>query len=74
MTRRRPGRRLVVTTVVIVVMPTTQATRHALRLGRCYPGRVLEVGVPPSGFWAWVRGIAHEWPSLRKALVVQPTC
>jgi hypothetical protein len=59
---------------VIVVMPTTQATRARLRVGRCYPGQVLEVGVAPPGFWAWVRGIAYEWPALFKALVVQPSC
>ena len=29
---------------VIVVMPTTQATRARLRIGRCYPGQVIEVG------------------------------
>ena len=29
---------------IIVVMPTTQATRARLRIGRCYPGQVLEVG------------------------------
>jgi hypothetical protein len=59
---------------VIVVMPTTQATRARLRIGRCYSGQVLEVGVAPPGFWAWVRGIAYEWPALLKALVVQPSC
>ncbi len=59
---------------VIVVMPTTQATRARLRVGRCYPGQVLEVAVTPPGFWAWVRGIAYEWPALMKALVLQPTC
>ena len=59
---------------VIVVMPTTQATRARLRIGRCYPGRVLEVGVTPPGFWAWVRGAVYEWPSLVKALVLQPGC
>ncbi len=59
---------------VIVVMPTTQATRARLRIGRCYPGQVLEVGVPAPGFWAWVRGIVYEWPALIKALVLQPTC
>jgi hypothetical protein len=59
---------------VIVVMPTTQATRARLRIGRCYSGQVLEVGVTPPGFWAWVRGIVYEWPALVKALVLQPTC
>jgi len=59
---------------VIVVMPTTQATRARLRIGRCYSGQVLEVAVTPPGFWAWVRGVVYEWPSLVKALVLQPTC
>lgn len=59
---------------IIVVMPTTQATRARLRIGRCYPGQVLEVAVTPPGFWAWVRGIVYEWPALIKALVLQPSC
>ncbi len=59
---------------VIVVMPTTQATRARQRIGRCYRGQVVEVGVTPPGFWAYVRGIAYEWPSLLKALVLQPDC
>lgn len=59
---------------IVVVMPTTQATRARLRIGRCFSGQVLEVGVTPPGFWAWVRGIVYEWPSLLKALVLQPTC
>jgi hypothetical protein len=59
---------------VIVVMPTSQATRARLRIGRCYPGQVLEVGVTPPGLWSWMRGITYEWPSLLKALVVQPSC
>ncbi len=59
---------------VIVVMPTTQATRARLRIGRCYPGQILEVGVTPAGFWAWVRGITYEWGALVKALVLQPSC
>jgi hypothetical protein len=59
---------------VIVVMPTTQATRARLRIGRCYSGPLLEVGVTTPGFWAWVRDIVYEWPALMKALVLQPTC
>ena len=59
---------------IIVVMPTVQATRARLRIGRCYPGQVLEVGVTPAGVWAWVRGIVYEWPALAKALVLQPSC
>ena len=61
-------------TRVIVVMPTPQATRARLRIGRCYPGQVVEVGVTPPGFWAWMRDITDEWPSLLKALVLQPGC
>ncbi len=59
---------------ITVVMPTTQATRARLRLGRCYPGQVREVAAQPAGFWAWVRGIVYEWPALLKALVLQPSC
>jgi hypothetical protein len=61
-------------TRVIVVMPMTQASRARLRIGRCYPGQVLEVGVDPSGFGAWVRGIIYEWGALAKALVFQTSC
>jgi hypothetical protein len=59
---------------VIVVMPTTQATRARLRIGRCYPGQVLEVGVPPQGLWGWTKGVLYEWGALIKALLLQPTC
>jgi uncharacterized SAM-binding protein YcdF (DUF218 family) len=59
---------------VIVVMPTTQASRARLRIGRCYPGQVLEVGVDPSGVWRWMREIVYEWAALGKALILQPTC
>jgi hypothetical protein len=59
---------------IIVVMPTFQATRARLRIGRCYAGRVLEVGATPSGWWAWVHGIVYEWGALAKALVLQPGC
>jgi hypothetical protein len=61
-------------TRVIVVMPTTQASRARLRIGRCYPGQVLEVGVDPAGFGAWVRGIIYEWGAMVKALVFQTSC
>jgi hypothetical protein len=61
-------------TRVTVVMPTTQASRARLRIGRCYPGQVREVAVQPAGFWAWVGGIVYEWPAMLKALVLQPTC
>jgi hypothetical protein len=59
---------------VIVVMPTTQATRARLRIGRCWSGEVLEVAVTPRGIWGWVHGIVYEWGALGKALVLQPTC
>jgi hypothetical protein len=59
---------------IIVVVPTTQATRARLRIGRCYSGQMLEVGVAPAGFWAWMREIVYEWGALGKALVLQPSC
>jgi hypothetical protein len=59
---------------IIVVMHTTQATRARLRIGRCYPGRVLEVGVAPSSLWDWMYGIIYEWGALVKALFLQPSC
>ena len=59
---------------IIVVLPTTQASRARLRIGRCYPGQVLEVGFPPQGIWEWLHQFAYEWASLAKALVLQPTC
>jgi hypothetical protein len=59
---------------IIVVMRTTQATRARLRIGRCYSGQLLEVGVTPSSLSAWMYGIVYEWGALAKALVVQPSC
>jgi hypothetical protein len=59
---------------IIVVMPIPQASRARLRIGRCYSGQVLEVGVEPQGFWDWVRGIVYEWGAMGKALVLQTTC
>jgi hypothetical protein len=59
---------------IIVVMPIPQASRARLRIGRCYSGQVLEVGVEPQGFWDWMRGIVYEWGATIKALVLQPTC
>jgi hypothetical protein len=59
---------------VIVVMPTTQASRARLRIGRCYPGQILEVGVPASGLWGWMQGIVYEWAAMVKAVVIQPSC
>ena len=61
-------------TRIIVVMPIPQASRARLRIGRCYSGQVLEVGVEPQGFWDWVRGIVYEWGAEFKAVVLQPTC
>jgi hypothetical protein len=59
---------------IIVVMPITQASRARIRIGRCYSGQVLEVGVEPQGFWDWVRGIVYEWGAMGKALLLQRTC
>ena len=57
---------------IIVVLPT-QASRARLRIGRCYPGQVLEVGFPP-GVSEWLYQFAYEWAALAKALVLQPSC
>jgi hypothetical protein len=59
---------------IIVVMPTAQATRARMRIGRCYPGQVVEIGVPTDGFWAGLYKIAYEWAALGKALVLQRGC
>ena len=59
---------------VIVVMPIPQASRARLRVGRCYSGQVLEVGVEPQGLWDWTRSIVYEWGAMVKALVLQPSC
>ena len=59
---------------IIVVLPTTQASRARLRIGRCYPGQILEVGFSPQGISEWLYQFAYEWASLAKALVLQPTC
>jgi hypothetical protein len=59
---------------VIVVMRTPQATRARIRIGRCYPGMLLEVGVTPQGFGGWLYEIVYEWGALMKALVLQPSC
>jgi hypothetical protein len=61
-------------TRILVVMPTTQASRARLRIGRCYSGQVLEVGVADPGIGAWARGIVYEWGALLKALVLQLSC
>lgn len=59
---------------VIVVLPTPQASRARLRIGRCYPGQVLEVGFAPQGIGQWLRAFAYEWGAMFKALVLQPSC
>jgi hypothetical protein len=59
---------------VIVVMPIPQASRARLRIGRCFSGQVIEVGVEPQGFWDWIREFIYEWGAMGKALVLQPTC
>ncbi len=59
---------------IIVVLPTTQASRARLRIGRCYPGQILEVGFPPQGISEWLYQFAYEWAALAKALVLQPSC
>jgi uncharacterized SAM-binding protein YcdF (DUF218 family) len=59
---------------IIVVVPTSQATRARLRVGRCYPGQVLEVAFSPQGIGEWLTGIVYEWGALLKALILQPTC
>ena len=59
---------------VIVVMPIPQASRARLRIGRCYSGQVLEVGVEPQSVGDWMHSIAYEWGAMFKALVLQTTC
>jgi hypothetical protein len=59
---------------IIVVMPTPQASRARLRIGRCFDGQVLEVGIPPSGPWGWTKEIVYEWGAMLKAVVLQPSC
>ncbi len=59
---------------VIVVAPTTQASRARLRIGRCYPGQVLEVGFSPRGIGQWLVQFAYEWGAMFKAVVLQPSC
>jgi uncharacterized SAM-binding protein YcdF (DUF218 family) len=59
---------------IIVVMPTPQASRARLRIGRCFAGQILEVGMAPSGAWGWTREIVYEWGAMFKAVVLQPSC
>jgi hypothetical protein len=59
---------------VIVVVPTTQASRARLRIGRCYSGQVLEVAFSPEGIGQWLKEFAYEWGAMFKAVVLQPSC
>jgi uncharacterized SAM-binding protein YcdF (DUF218 family) len=59
---------------IIVVATTTQATRARLRVGRCYSGQLLVVGVSPGNVADWVFNIAYEWAALLKAVVWQTSC
>jgi hypothetical protein len=53
------------------VMLTPQATRARLRIGRCYPGQALEVGVSTRGFWPGAYQIVYQLAAaLAKALVL----
>jgi uncharacterized SAM-binding protein YcdF (DUF218 family) len=61
-------------TRIIVVVPTTQASRARLRIGRCYAGQVLEVAFSPQGIGAWLKEFAYEWGAMFKAVVLQPSC
>ncbi|HWF17313.1 MAG TPA: hypothetical protein VG244_14095 [Acidimicrobiales bacterium] len=59
---------------VLVVVPTTQASRARLRIGRCYPGQVLEVAYSPGNVGQWLVQFAYEWGAMFKAVVLQPSC
>jgi hypothetical protein len=59
---------------IIVVVPTTQASRARLRIGRCYSGQVLEVAFSPGSIGEWLYQFAYEWGAMFKALVLQPSC
>ncbi|HSZ38127.1 MAG TPA: hypothetical protein VK773_13615 [Acidimicrobiales bacterium] len=61
-------------TRIIVVLPTTQASRARLRIGRCYSGQVLEVAFSPQGVGQWLLQFAYEWGAMFKAVVLQPSC
>jgi uncharacterized SAM-binding protein YcdF (DUF218 family) len=61
-------------TRIIVVVPTTQASRARLRIGRCYSGQVLEVAFSPQGIGEWLMQFAYEWGAMFKAVVLQPSC
>ncbi len=58
---------------LIVIVATTQSTRARLRLGRCYPGEVRMIGVPPPRrMWPYM--ITYEWAAMGKALLLQRSC
>jgi uncharacterized SAM-binding protein YcdF (DUF218 family) len=59
---------------IIVVMPTTQASRARLRIGRCYSGQLLEVAYSPGSIGDWLAEFAYEWGAMVKAVVLQPSC
>lgn len=59
---------------IIVVMPTTQASRARLRIGRCYAGQLLEVAYSPGSIADWLAQFAYEWGAMVKAVVLQPSC
>jgi uncharacterized SAM-binding protein YcdF (DUF218 family) len=59
---------------IIVVLPTTQASRARLRIGRCYSGQVLEAAYSPQGIGQWLMQFAYEWGAMFKAVVLQPGC
>ena len=61
-------------TRIIVVVPTTQASRARLRIGRCYSGQLLEVAFSPQGIGQWLMQFAYEWGATFKAVVLQPSC
>jgi hypothetical protein len=61
-------------TRIIVVVPTTQASRARLRIGRCYSGQVLVDAYPLQGIGQWLYQFAYEWGAMFKAVVLQPSC
>jgi uncharacterized SAM-binding protein YcdF (DUF218 family) len=44
---------------IIVVVPTTQASRARLRIGRCWSGQVLEAAYAPQGIWQRLMQFAY---------------
>jgi hypothetical protein len=72
--RSRPSQKDDHWTRIIVVVPTTQASRARLRIGRCYSGRVLEAAFSPQGIGQWLEQFAYECGAMFKELVLQPSC